>query len=128
MFWCPLDAKQDKLPAFLGTESFSGRQTQVTDTQEIPLTYPRTNRVIILPWFEVGKQVFVVAIIIDTAPDSNWFFSEKIDCPRLMGDFGSIAWRLLRFIAAACKCDLCERTFESVLILKNHKKCFHKTG
>ena len=35
-----VDAKQDKLPAFLGTESFSGRQTQVTDTQEIPLTYP----------------------------------------------------------------------------------------
>ena len=56
--WCPLDAKQDKLPAFLGTESFSGRQTQVTDTQEIPLTYPRTNCVIILPWSKGGKHFF----------------------------------------------------------------------
>ena len=70
----PLDAKQDKLPAFLGrSRQVEYKQGHVTDTQEIPLTLnPSTNHVIT----KCRKQNqcvrdIIFTNIISTSADSN---------------------------------------------------------
>ena len=81
--WCSLDAKQDKLPAFLGS-ALQARSCHRHSRNTSHFSVEQSSHNKMLP-IRMCEKWYLFTIIISTGSDSNWFFSEKIDrAPRLM--------------------------------------------